>query len=158
VDSSPSLWDFAVNLYTRPGVAALCLRLQDEYGVNVPLLLFARWLELRNQAMDLPAALNRVDRWHREYVEPLRELRRKMKVDFARELDLIAPVRNQIKDAELLAEKQELNWLAQLADDWHPTALDAGRNLRLYLAYLQVPEHLAAETLAILASPQADVV
>lgn len=38
---SQSLWHALVRIYQQPGVEALCLRLQDEAGANVNLLLYA---------------------------------------------------------------------------------------------------------------------
>ncbi|HEX6103216.1 MAG TPA: TIGR02444 family protein, partial [Alphaproteobacteria bacterium] len=36
-------WSFSVALYGRPGVAPACLALQDRFGCDVNLLLFAIW-------------------------------------------------------------------------------------------------------------------
>ena len=47
-----SLWDFSVELYARPGVAAACLALQDRAGADVCLLLAALWLERRGVALE----------------------------------------------------------------------------------------------------------
>ena len=43
-DAAGALWDFAVRLYAEPGVGEACLALQDRFGVDVPLLLWAAWL------------------------------------------------------------------------------------------------------------------
>lgn len=40
---SNSLWDWATALYEKPGVASLCLRLQDEHGLDVDLVLACLW-------------------------------------------------------------------------------------------------------------------
>jgi len=42
--SGNPFWDFSLAVYRRPGVAAACLRLQDEAGVDVNLLLYFCWL------------------------------------------------------------------------------------------------------------------
>lgn len=43
-DLTPSdFWAFSTRLYSDPAVAALCLRLQDNAGVNVNMLLFLCW-------------------------------------------------------------------------------------------------------------------
>ena len=37
--AATALWDFALGAYARPGVAPLCLELQDRHGANVMLML-----------------------------------------------------------------------------------------------------------------------
>lgn len=150
VEFAPSpLWDFALAIYTRSGVEPLCLRLQDNHAVNIPVLLFARWLEARQQALDLPAVLACVTHWDSHYVQVLRGLRRQMKRDYGGSVELL---REQIKRVELLAERQELDWLEQLARDWPRNAtLAAGDNLRVYLGQLGVPELVIVEAIASLA-------
>jgi len=54
---SPPLWDFAVALYTRDGVASLCLRLQDEHQLDVPMVLACVWLTYCGHGVD-PARLD----------------------------------------------------------------------------------------------------
>lgn len=149
--SASSLWDFAVGLYTQPGVSSLCLELQDKYAVNVNVLLFARWLETRERRIELAAALACVSDWDKNYVQVLRQLRRQMKMEFAESLMQVADVRDQIKRAELQAERLELHWLEQLAGDW-PQASDliAGQNIRAYLQSQQVPDAIVADTIASL--------
>lgn len=135
------LWDFAVALYTRPGVADLCLALQDNHSVNVNVLLYARWLETQQLPLELSAAMACVGDWDIRYVQALRKLRRALKQEFAADLDQVAAVREHIKMAELRAEQQELLWLERLASGWKPSPdLRAGDNLRQYLESLQVPQ------------------
>lgn len=43
-DIGQGLWDFALRLYGARGVGKACLLLQDESGVDVPVLLFSAWL------------------------------------------------------------------------------------------------------------------
>ena len=107
-DSAGALWDFALRLYAEPGVGEACLVLQDRFGVDVPLLLWAAWLgEGAN-----PAALRAGDRavgpWRARAVRPLRALRRHLREsvagldDEARE-DWRASVKRLEIDAERLA-------------------------------------------------------
>ncbi len=149
--SASSLWDFAVGLYTQPGVDSLCLDLQDNYAVNVNMLLFARWLETRQLLLDLPAALGCISAWDKNYVQTLRQLRRQMKAEFAGSLAQVEEVRDQIKRAELQAERQELIWLEQLANTWPgTTGVAAGENVHAYLSYLQLPAEVIAHAVASL--------
>lgn len=110
-----ALWDFAVALYGRPGISEACLALQDEYGVDVPLLLYATWLGEEGRklsALDVADILKSIRPWQNEVVMPLRVLRRRLK-----EGPPPAPsertetLRNAIKGAELLAERIELELL-----------------------------------------------
>ncbi len=55
--SYPPLWDSAVVIYTQNGVASLCLRLQDEHQLNVPMVLTCVWLAYCGHAID-PARLD----------------------------------------------------------------------------------------------------
>jgi uncharacterized protein (TIGR02444 family) len=103
------LWEFAVALYAKPGVAKACLALQDKHGADVPLLLAAIW-HGRTGRGALSAA--RVERWttiartwRTQIVAPLRQARRALKAHDA--ADLYAAV----KRAELAAEKLQLEAL-----------------------------------------------
>jgi len=144
--NTPSIlfWDFSLAHYAKPGVADCCLQLQNRHGVNVNLLLWSLWLEGENKLLTnygLKVAFDTVNLWDANYVQPLRNLRRKMKREFAEHTEQIAAVREQIKVAELLAEKQEQQWLETLTLHW-PTAndkIDAGKNVLFYLRYLNLP-------------------
>lgn len=154
-----SLWDFSQRYYARPQVADACLRLQDEQGVNVNLLLWCLWLGqggLRLDAARLRSAQKRIHAWDEHYVVPLRQLRRRMKVEFG-VADLgIEQVREQIKKAELSAEKQLQLWLEAVASTWTNDDPASGNgsgardNLRFYLHQLGVAETLIAELIVLL--------
>ena len=48
------LWTFAVSLYERPGVRPACLRLQDEVGLDVDVVLTILWIARQGWACDAP--------------------------------------------------------------------------------------------------------
>lgn len=149
---SNSLWDFSLAHYGKPRVADACLQLQNSHGVNINLLLWSLWLENRCQALSetrLAAALEAVVAWECNYVQPLRELRRRIKQDFAADLTQVASLREQIKRAELQAEKQELLCLECLALDWPETEkpLGRGENLAVYLRSLNLAPGIVAQAL-----------
>lgn len=113
-----SLWDFACNYYRQPKVQSACLRLQDEQGWNVPLLLFCCWAADRYGALSteqIQHAKNLADGFSRYTTEPLRQIRQNMKsvdnnrwpVNHVRWQKL----RQDIKDIELESEKILLNAL-----------------------------------------------
>ena len=119
---------FAVGLYGRPGVADACLLLQDGCGVNIPILLMAAWLAARGSRATpslLEGAGETVGDWHREVVEPLRIVRRRLKSGPApapgRSTD---EIRDVVKKAELSAEIVELTVLEEFALN---QAFEAGR-------------------------------
>lgn len=133
-----SLWTFSCTLYAADGIADCCLFLQDEYDVDVTLLLFSLWYagqlgEFRQS--DLTAARQISQQWRAEVVAPLRHIRRRMKTmhgaDSARptnEMNSTEPtalfppgqeefdhardrLRQQVKHCELDAEKLQLQLL-----------------------------------------------
>lgn len=156
LDDRSNLWDFSLRQYACAGVADACLRLQDEYEVNVNVLLWCLWLEQRGITLDaarLRSAQKRIRDWDEYYVVPLRQLRRRMKVEFGTADADIELVRQQIKQAELLAEKQLQSLLETLAQTWDNTVsapLTDGKNLRFYLQQLNVADSAIVELLVLL--------
>ena len=149
------LWDYALALYAEPQVADCCLQLQDTYAVNVNLALWCLWLEARQIVLTterLSAAVSAVENWDRNYVQVLRQLRRKMKMEFLQDLVVVSSVREQIKQTELLAEKQEHFRLEELAVAWPSEAngITIGKNLECYLKSAKVPHLKIEQALSIL--------
>jgi len=110
--NTASLWDFALKTYGAPGVSDACLALQDESGVDVPVLLFALWLGANSVALG-EGELHRIDdvvrEWREEVVRPLRAVRRRLKTGpFPAPSSETETLRNSIKAAELNSEKIEL--------------------------------------------------
>lgn len=157
---SPSgLWDFSLRQYARPGVADVCLQLQDEQGANVNLLLWCAWLDARGVILDaarLHQARKRICSWDEHYVIPLRQLRRRIKAEFGVANPGIEAVRTQIKQAELLAEKQLQLCLEEIALDWNDDDKPRKKpsvdwyNVRFYLQQLRVTDPVIAQLLAVL--------
>ena len=98
-------WDWAVAVYARPGVAAACLDLQDAYGQNVPLLLWALW-----RGGDVTRAIAVARSWEDEVVAPLRGVRRRLKGRAGAE-----GLREHVKAVELEAERTLMAELEPLA-------------------------------------------
>lgn len=147
---APSLWDFSLALYSAPDVESICLRLQDDFQVNVNILLWCCWLEvhgIRLTAMRLEQACQGIDSWDQTVVVPLRHLRRDIKQRYPANDQQVEACRQAIKSAELAAEKVELDWLEALAGDWHTetTPLPLGENSLHYLNTLRVPESVIDE-------------
>jgi uncharacterized protein (TIGR02444 family) len=112
-----SIWEWTLEAYGRPGVAEACLRLQDAFGQNTDLLLWAVWAEAKDAAV-LARAAELARRWDETALMPLRAVRRALKpalppvADAARE-----GLREDVKAAELRAERVLLEALAELAGE-----------------------------------------
>jgi uncharacterized protein (TIGR02444 family) len=136
------IWEWALQAYARPGAPEACLRLQDEFGQNTPLLLWAVWGEVKDPAL-LARGAETARAWEQLALVPLRAVRRALKSacppfdDVAREA-----LREDVKAAELRAERVLLETLASLSGDapagahalealkaasaaWKPSAPDA---------------------------------
>src|SRR5690554_1184352 len=148
-----SLWEFSVNLYCQPGIEALCLQLQDEQQVPITLLLFICWLDCNGKTA-APEALTKLlgstTAWHQQVVQPLRAARRWIKLQAPLD-ELQTECREQIKTAELAAERWELQRLEQQTSGWRQGApAPQLPRLRDYLATSQVAPPLVARALALL--------
>ena len=112
-DAARALWGFAVRLYGEPGVGEACLALQDRFGVDVPLLLWAAWLGDGADIATLRSGDRAVGPWRARAVRPLRALRRHLRQpvagldDRARE-----DWRGSVKGLEIEAERLALGVLA----------------------------------------------
>lgn len=100
-----ALWDWTLKAYARPGAQDACLRLQDDHGQNVSLLLWAVWAETVDPAL-LDAAAGLARRWEALALGPARDLRRALKPAFEGVDE--APrqgLREDVKAVELRAER-----------------------------------------------------
>jgi len=111
-------WRFSIRFYRDPDVAAACIALQDEAGVDVNVLLFLLWNAtlFRTLPADAVADLDRrIGAWREAAVVPLRALRRALKSPPA----VIEPgaaeaFRTRIKGVELEAERLQQQTLYDL--------------------------------------------
>ncbi|MBD8684187.1 TIGR02444 family protein [Pseudomonas sp. CFBP 13719] len=113
------LWEFALDLYARPGVEDACLQLQAN-GANVCLLLCGAWLEARGVACtcERVTLLEAIARpWHEDVVRPLRELRQQWRAQAVQDPELMH-LRESVKALELNAERQLLQRLHDQAAPW----------------------------------------
>jgi uncharacterized protein (TIGR02444 family) len=100
-----ALWDETLEAYGRPGVPEACLTLQDEYGQNTSLLLWAVWAETADPAV-LAKAADLARRWEVLALAPLRAVRRGLKPAFPGVADAAREdLREDVKAAELRAER-----------------------------------------------------
>jgi len=104
-----TLWDFAAEIWRRPGLEAACLALQDDDGQCVPLLLWRLWTLAERRAVSagtVAAAVAVARGWNDSVVAPLRAIRLVLRpprppVDDDARLAL----RARLRDAELAAER-----------------------------------------------------
>lgn len=118
-------WDFALRIYASPGVAKLCLDLQEHYGVDVNVLLIALFAWAERQVVvnadDVAAADAAVRAWRDDVVHPLRAIRRRLKSGPPPAPDhTTEDLRTTIKSAELRAEQIEQAVLAGWLDRLTP--------------------------------------
>lgn len=148
-----TLWRYVLALYARPGVAEACLVLQDDYGQDVCLVLFALWAGAvcrhRLTAAELVLLDGAAAEWRHQVVVPLRTLRRRLKHGPPPAPDrATGRLRRRLQAAEIDAERIALaNLLATLplsaATDDGDAAGRAGRAAaNLALLCPQAPEAL----------------
>ena len=128
-EESP-FWRFSLRFYSRPGVAAACLALQDEAGADVNLMLFLLFLaEHKRQvtADDIARLDGTVRTWRDRVVKPLRELRRVLKTGIGEiPIAVSETFRGQIKRLELESEQIEQH----LLEGCDPASLGASAHSR----------------------------
>jgi len=118
--ANEKLWEFALALYGQPAVEALCLELQDTAGVDVCLLLCAAWCDDRGLAFESACwakLLAFSADWQSQVVVPLRQVRRYLRAPVYQQEE-IQEYRQQVSQAELAAEKLQLQQLQSLVEGW----------------------------------------
>jgi len=98
-------WDYSLAVYTLDGVAISCLTLQDSFGLDVNLLLYAAWLAHRDCRLDdahVAGVEAVVADWRDHVIKPLRALRQQVH-DYPQAMGLC----DEIKRLELSAERQQ---------------------------------------------------
>lgn len=144
LDLDNPAWRFALDLYGRPDVAAECLRLQDEHGLDVSLLLVVLWLgSERGVALDAVAlgeAQVIARDWAGVAVAPLRAARRGVKLSAAIWDPAVVAFRTKLQAIEIEAERIEIGLLYRWGEGLTCPEPSSGsgepalQNLRLVLA------------------------
>lgn len=102
-------WRFSLHFYTQAGVSDACIKLQDDCGVDVNLLLYLFWLASDGRQLtagDVKNLDGKVKSWRELTIIPIRDTRRKLKGA----VTLLDPgrqevFRNKVKAVELDAER-----------------------------------------------------
>ncbi len=147
-----AFWRFSLALYGRPGVADSCLKLQDEAGADVNLLLLGFWRAEQGLApwtaaeiAALAAAIDPVN----AVLRPFRQARRGLKALIATTADA-GDLYEQAKALELRLEQRVQARLAELTpvSAAAQTGSDSAEaHLAAYMATLPQPGHPAAAAL-----------
>lgn len=117
MDTENKLWAFANDFYAAPNVANQLLRLQNTYQVSINQLIYAVWLATQHHQLKcLPKHSDETHTWRSEIAIPLRTLRfqvRQIKQDETLQYSGVDACYRQLLEAELAAERVELNLLAK---------------------------------------------
>lgn len=145
------LWQFVLNLYAQDTVAALCLDLQDQYDVDVVLMLFAVWLGREGECLSTSALVELSSQgqdWRRSIVLPLRSVRRGWKNTGERIAEYEA-----VKQLEVEAERHQFALLSKALSEMPDLSQRAdsaeaiAQNLRLFLNSYEC-KHSVAQAVA----------
>lgn len=147
VSGENPFWNFSVKVYSRDGVAPACLRLQDQVGADVNVLMYCCWVAhdrgVRFDESSLGRVLGITEPWKATVVEPLRTIRRALKLatHSGFDPDDQERLRTEIKRIELRSERMQQDALfaaANITKAGAPEARrDVGRhNIDFYLSTL----------------------
>lgn len=109
-------WDFSTHLYNQDGVADACLRLQDEFNIDVNLILFCYWYGScfgKIESHQFQKVIGFSIQWRKQVVQPLRNVRRWMKQN-SQTTGQLDNLRERIKSNELAAEKYQQEQIENL--------------------------------------------
>lgn len=146
-DDSP-FWRFSLAVYALPGVAQVCLDLQDRRGADVNLLLWALYAGAagygRLDAAALTAAEAATAPLAATVLRPLRAVRRALKQRVrGMPADRAESFRQRLLALELEAERQQQHTLEGLLAQYSQSedrVADAAANLSLFLSKLSEPD------------------
>ncbi len=140
------LWAFVTGVYAASGTEKVSLKLQDEFGADVVMVLFLVWLGLGGKQVNLQemeALRDIAVPWQQAVIGPQRRVRRQLKKLKGRRAEEKYAA---AKSSELAAERRELASLLSAALAWG-FAFDLGAgskaaakaNLRSYFETVDAP-------------------
>jgi uncharacterized protein (TIGR02444 family) len=116
-------WNFSLAVYGVSAVQDECLDLQDQFGLDVNLVLLCAFLgAVHGVALtseDIASARRKAGPWHEDIVKTLRVARRRLKTIELKDAEAAkaaAQLRSQVKAAELESERIEQMMLEQWAN------------------------------------------
>lgn len=109
MQTTSPFWDFSLGFYARPGIAEICLDLQDRFGADVNVVLYLLWQAQRRRRltlMEIEKLIALISDWQLNVVRPLRGVRRFLRdPDPTWSSESVASFRQRLKGDELLAER-----------------------------------------------------
>lgn len=149
---STSFWNFSNQLYAREGVADACLALQEQFHLDVNLVLFCFWSAHCHASVsdeEWQQILEFSTQWNSHVVQPLRNVRIWMKTGAENQAKnkgiQIETLRNRIKLDELAAEKIQ----QERIEDLVPNLLSASVEFNGGVARSNFEKLLRAQSLKI---------
>jgi uncharacterized protein (TIGR02444 family) len=142
---SDPFWQYSLAIYAQPDVADACINLQDEFGLDVNLVLACLWSDAegpgRLDSEHIRKLVNGTRDWQEKVVKPLRGLRRYSKHEPAGVPDDLRKVfRPALQAVELDAEHVEQLIISKTLREFGTRGVnrgnggDAVQNLLAYLA------------------------
>ncbi len=132
------LWHYSLDVYRRPGFARAAIALQDQYQMDVNLLLACLWAGNAGHLIDAETFRElelRCGPWRREVIEVFRELRRRLKGHEDQEFCRIrAGAKARELDSEEIQQERIQAILGPLSGQG--SAAKAAENLKSYLFLL----------------------
>lgn len=110
---------YSIALYGREKVEESCLRLQDEYGLDVNAVLFCYWLGARHVVAgeDLWTRIDKISsQWQSRLIRPLREARRWLKSPGFEPDQEQRELRERIKADEITAERLQQRMMQEACE------------------------------------------
>lgn len=110
-------WNFALSVYAYEAQRNVFLRLQDEYGLDVPMLLWCLWQGSQGIVVSRGVMAQARDfslDWRTKHVEPLRALRRAWKDETGGKAGPLEDARQAVARAEQAVERTQMMTLASL--------------------------------------------
>jgi uncharacterized protein (TIGR02444 family) len=158
-------WRFSLRFYRQPSVSEACIVLQDEFGVDVNLLLFLLWLASDDRQLSVEEVRmldDNVRDWRNLTIVPIRDVRRKLKgAATLVDTGVQETFRNKVKTVELEAERLQQEALyafaksGPLGTEASP-AVAALANIAAYESVLDV--NFPKSAVAVLASAFAEII
>lgn len=132
--AATDFWHYSLAHYALPEVADTCLTLQDDYGLDVNLVLFCLWYgqfhgEFTPSQLQRLLAFSTV--WSGQVVRPLREIRRWLKTHtpdpglLPSQTEQLQKLRSKVKSLELESEQLQQHQLQLLMEE--ATAVSVSR-------------------------------
>lgn len=112
-------WLYSLEQYKQPGCADFLLNAQDQYHLDINILLFIGWLSTQHKLFQPSASMDEIHNWQIKNIRPIRQLRQRIK------LLTKGPFYEACKQLELTGEQAQQALLFQVSKDW-PTSRLSG--------------------------------